>query len=308
MVTRSNHANSKITNSNDNTNNQRRRRSKRIHKSNCTFTHWLATIPYEDFLLPIPPPSDVRFLVGQTEIGQSSEYKHIQITISFRRSVRMSRVKTVLSTRSGHLEPSRSKAARDYCGKSETCVPGTRFMWGDPAINRNNARDWDEIWAKAKHGDIEAIPADIRVRCYRTLQQIKKDYLRPISINKNIFIFWGSTGCGKSHTAWELAGLDAYPKDPNTKYWDGYQGQENVVVDEFRGRIDISHMLRWCDKYPVNVENKFGGTTLCAKNIWITSNLPPDLWWGDIDSETLKAFKRRITKIVHYSEPFNKSL
>jgi len=35
---------------------------------------------------------------------------------------------------------------------------------------------------------------------------------------------------------------------------DGYRGQEHVVFDEFRGGIDISHVLRWFDRYPVIVE------------------------------------------------------
>jgi len=40
-------------------------------------------------------------------------------------------------------------------------------------------------------------------------------------------------------------GLDAYPKDPRSKFWDGYVGQKHVIIDEFRGGIDIGHMLRW---------------------------------------------------------------
>ena len=35
-------------------------------------------------------------------------------------------------------------------------------------------------------------------------------------------VFWGDTGSGKSHTAWEEAGVAAYSKDPTTKWWDGY--------------------------------------------------------------------------------------
>lgn len=97
--------------------------------------------------------------------------------------------------------------------------------------------------------------------------------------------------------------MDAYAKDPRTKFWDGYSGQLNVVMDEFRGGIDISHMLRWLDKYPVLVECKGSSTVLKARSIWITSNIPPREWYPDLDRATLDALLRRLT-IREFLEPF----
>lgn len=67
-----------------------------------------------------------------------------------------------------------------------------------------------------------------------------------------------------------------------------------VVIDEFRGGIDISHVLRWFDKYPVLVEIKGSSVPLVAEKIWITSNLPVEMWYPCIDAETLDALKRRL--------------
>lgn len=114
-------------------------------------------------------------------------------------------------------------------------------------------------------------------------------------------MFWGATGTGKSRRAWDEAGLSAYPKDPRTKFWDGYRGQENVVIDEFRGAIDISHMLRWLDRYPVIVEVKGSATVLSAKKIWITSNISPDDWYPDLDAETKAALRRRFQQVIHFN-------
>jgi len=93
--------------------------------------------------------------------------------------------------------------------------------------------------------------------------------------------------------------LDAYPKDPRTKFWDGYNGQQHVVIDEFRGSIDISHMLRWLDRYPVIVEVKGSSTCLVATTIWITSNLDPRDWYMDLDVDTKQALLRRLV-ITHF--------
>jgi len=107
---------------------------------------------------------------------------------------------------------------------------------------------------------------------------------------------------GKSRRAWEEASLDAYPKDPCTKFWDGYRGQKNVVIDEFRGDINVSHILRWFDRYPVNVECKFGAVTLSATTIWITSNVDPRDWYPDVNQDTKDALLRRLT-ITHFNRP-----
>jgi len=72
------------------------------------------------------------------------------------------------------------------------------------------------------------------------------------------------------------------------------------VVDEFRGGIDIAHLLRWCDRYPVIVELKGSSTVLSATKIWITSNLSPDDWYPELDVETKAALRRRLN-ITHFN-------
>ena len=88
--------------------------------------------------------------------------------------------------------------------------------------------------------------------------------------------------------------MDAYPKDPRTKFWDGYKGHKYVVMDEFRGSIDISHLLRWMDRYPVIVEVKGSSSVLVAEKIWITSNLHPKDWFFGLDDLTYAALERRM--------------
>lgn len=146
----------------------------------------------------------------------------------------------------------------------------------------------------ARVGDICSIPPDIRVQSYRTLRAISADYAQPVGMERTCFVFWGETGTGKSRRAWEEAGLEAYPKDPRTKFWCGYQGQEHVVIDEFRGGIDISHVLRWLDRYPVIVEIKGSSTVLRCRTIWITSNVCPQLWYPEADGSSIAALMRRL--------------
>lgn len=142
------------------------------------------------------------------------------------------------------------------------------------------------------------IESSIRVQHYRTLRAIASDYAQPVAIMRSCVVFWGNTGVGKSRRAWEEATMEAYPKDPRTKFWCGYNGQKNVVIDEFRGGIDISHLLRWLDRYPVIVEIKGSSVVLKAEKIWITSNIPPRHWYPDLDVSTYEALERRL-EIIH---------
>lgn len=57
--------------------------------------------------------------------------------------------------------------------------------------------------------------------------------MRPVAILRVVHVYWGPTGVGKSRTAWERAGLQAYAKDPRSKWWCGYKAQTSVVIGKF---------------------------------------------------------------------------
>lgn len=257
---------------------------------------WLLTIPHADFL-PFLPDSVVH-LAGQLERGDSTGYLHWQLIATFGRAVRLAHVRRIFGN-SVHAEPSRSDAARKYVWKDETSVPQTRFELGTLPTRRNVSHDWAAIWESATAGRLDDIPHDIRVRNYSALRRIGADFASPTATIRTIHCFWGATGTGKSRRAWDEAGVDAYPKDPRSKFWDGYRGQTHVVIDEFRGGIDIAHVLRWFDRYPVIVEIKGCATVLKAETIWVTSNLHPKDWYPDLDEETTNALLRRMN-VVHF--------
>lgn len=258
--------------------------------------YWILTIPFDDFAPDNFELLDakVAYIKGQGELGTGeSAYKHWQIMVNFKRAVRLAAVKQVFG-RTCHAEPTRSDAASQYVWKDETSIEGTRFERGRKPIDRGESKDWAAIKDAACSGRLDDIPADVYVRNYNALKRIAVDHMEPVAIERIIHVYWGSTGVGKSRRAWEEAGINAYPKDPRSKFWDGYHNQEHVVVDEFRGGIDISHVLRWFDRYPVIIEIKGSSTVLSATKIWVTSNLHPRFWYPDLDGVTFDALKRRM--------------
>lgn len=266
--------------------------------------YWLGTL--YDWTVPNNLPEGVDWIKGQQETCPTTGRLHHQIIVGFKRAVRLAAVRRAIGT--GHFEITRSNAADAYVWKEDTRVPNTQFELGNKPIRRNNGNDWDRTKQLAKDGKLDEIPADIYVRYYRTLKTIAADCMEVPAIVRSVTVFWGKSGTGKrfylfnfSKRAWEEAGLQAYSKDPRTKWWCGYSGQENVIIDEFRGTVDISHILRWLDRYPVRVESKGSSQPLLCKRLWITSNLAPEQWYPDLDPATLEALLRRLTNIIEFN-------
>lgn len=253
--------------------------------------YWLLTIPEGDYVPSGDLPEGVCFIKGQLEEGAFG-YRHFQVVACFDRRVRTKTVRERFGGRAW-CELTRSVAAMEYVWKEQSRI-GEPFEYGELPINRNSSTDWERIWQYAKEGTIEKIPAQIRITSYRTLRTIRADYAKPEAMERICNVYCGPTGTGKSRKAWTEAGLDAYPKDPRSKFWDGYRDQRHVVIDEFRGDIAMSHILRWLDRYPCLVEIKGSSTSLVATTIWITSNLHPSKWYPDCDQETVNALFRRL--------------
>lgn len=259
---------------------------------------WILTIPQEHFVPYLPPT--IAYIRGQLEKGGHTDYLHWQIVVHCAAQQRLSHIRKLFGP--WHAEPTLSKKAEDYVWKEETAVLGTRFELGNRPLKRNSSSDWAKVLSDAKSGQFDDIPPDILIRYYGNLKRISVENAQPVGVEKRCRVYWGQTGTGKSRRAWSEAGMDAYPKDPNSKFWDGYRGQEHVVIDEFRGTISISHLLRWLDRYPLLVEVK-GSSVVCkASNVWITSNLHPKDWYQE-DQATIDALLRRL-EITEIKKPF----
>lgn len=112
--------------------------------------------------------------------------------------------------------------------------------------------------------------------------------------------YYGEPGTGKSHKA-RMENPDAYIKAQN-KWWDGYNGQDVVILDDFDSSA-LGHYLKiWTDKWPCTGEIKGGQVPLTYTKFIITSNYTPQTLWPQ-DEEMCKAISRRCQKLH-----FNKQL
>ena len=75
--------------------------------------------------------------------------------------------------------------------------------------------------------------------------------------------YYGATGTGKTKAAWmKLPGAYFHAAD-NMKWWDGYDMQKTVIIDDFRQeKCSVAYFLKCFDRYPMRVEFK-GGSPSC---------------------------------------------
>lgn len=110
---------------------------------------------------------------------------------------------------------------------------------------------------------------------------------------------WGPPGTGKTLGA-EIMYREHYKKDPTNKWWDGYNDEEVVIMDD----LDVvdaqkymgKYIKIWCHNKPFSAECKGGNTRMIRpKRIIVTCNWKPDDIWQD--PNMLIAINRRFEVI-----------
>lgn len=118
------------------------------------------------------------------------------------------------------------------------------------------------------------------------LQQIRNLFLMdwPQFKLREVHWYYGSTGTGKTRTAWEILTERGYKIeqiwmssgkiDP---FFNGYTGQKAVILDDFRpGFCRFEMLLRLLDGYPVTINVKGGYVQWMAEMIIITAPIAPN--------------------------------
>lgn len=110
----------------------------------------------------------------------------------------------------------------------------------------------------------------------------------------NMWVY-GDAGVGKDTFVNSLA-PHAFVKEPDTKWWDGYDGQDDVIIRDLGPDHDPRIVKVWADRYPFTAEVK--GSTLGEirpKRMFVTSNYAPEDLYQAPD---LDAVERRF-QLVH---------
>lgn len=136
----------------------------------------------------------------------------------------------------------------------------------------------------------------------RTLNKLEDIRMRKVHRSEMTQGIWyyGETGSGKSHIAFENYSNETHYVLPNDKgWWDGYAQQDIVVINDFRGHIAYDLMLQLVDKWPMYVSRR-GREPLpfTSKTVIVTSPLTPKEVYNNRDEkDSIKQLLRRFKVI-----------
>lgn len=194
--------------------------------------------------------------------------------------------------------------AIDYCHKDgEIYEAGIRPLSQEQKGTCEKERH-REINRLAKLGaliEIEEKYPDVWRRDYCKLKLIAKDHMAvplPLDVVDNEWLF-GPTGTGKTRSAFARYPT-AYRKAADNHWWDGYQGQEVVIIDDF-DKYHVKqgyHLKIWGDHYPFIAETKGGAMSIRPKKIIVTSNYSITEIWDDETTAgpLMRRFKEQLVK------------
>ncbi|UBR88851.1 putative replication-association protein [mongoose-associated cyclovirus Mon-32] len=241
-------------------------------------------------------------IVGE-ESAPTTGTLHLQGFCNLHKPTRYSTIKKHLDN-SIHIEKANGsdEQNQNYCSKS-----GIFFESGIP--NKQGARhDLQSVVESINTDgttlrDIATKHPETYIRYFRGIQQLLQ-LVRPVQprdFKTEVFYYYGPPGSGKSRRALEEA--RAFNKDsiyykPRGLWWDGYEQQDSVIIDDFYGWIKYDEMLKIMDRYPYKVQIKGGFQEFTSKKIFITSNVDTSDLYKFIGYDTA-AFERRLTNKVH---------
>jgi len=256
---------------------------------------WIVVLNNPDAWLCVSEWPGVQYAVWQLEMGDSGTV-HYQMWLYLKEKTVMNSVKRLEGLETAHLEVQRGtkEECYKYNTKNETRLEGPYHFPSKDAV---------EKWVRRGRGartDIHAMVALVRDGLTNT--QILEEM--PVAIfkyqkginavrlampgqerqaaPKDCVLYLGPTGTGKSYRLRRESpeGPDWFWVSPG-KWFDGYQGQQGLVFDEFRDNWQTySYMLRLLDSYPFRVEVKGGFIQMKATRFRFSSNVHPKAWWS----------------------------
>lgn len=253
--------------------------------------------------------------LGQLEQGEGgTNYRHWQLALVNDEPIRFSTLRRRLPT--AHVEPVKNlRAALAYVQKEDTRVPDEKpLVKGkiSPGPGQGHRSDLDALRTRILQGQETAdqlilsdagawrhsrMVGDLVSARDRSRQEGK---LRDVQVR----VIYGDTGTGKTSAV--LDGLHRLGTVCRVTHWgvgafDGYDGQDSLVLDEFAGQPPIEELLTWLDVYPVAIAARYRARQARFVRVAILANSAPETWYKFAPKAQRAALARRLHLVEEWS-------
>lgn len=185
-----------------------------------------------------------------------------------------------------HIEAAKGSASenRTYCTKEKLLLEiGTLPSQG----NRSDLKEASKALATTKIRDFALNEPEMYCRYRNGLKDIRAFHLAQKFDTEvrdvKVIALLGPAGAGKTRAVYDTFGFDnVYTvSQPNETLWfDHYDGEEVLLLDDFYGGIKYGFFLQLLDIYPLRLPTKGGHTYAGWNKIVITSNKGPHQWYN----------------------------
>lgn len=280
------------------------------------FRNWFFTWnnPKEEDKESLLKCRDFKYILFQLEKGKTGTL-HYQGVFFLKEAKTCSAINKIFG-RMGYLAPLKSQEkGLAYVSKEETRMDGP---WSAGTLPKGQGTRSDLLAVKeiidtgASMRDVFEQSFANAVRYTRGLSQ----YHAMVNKNKErkwqtiAYIYIGDAGMGKTEAAKAEAAawgggtywLTLEGGMGGKVWWDGYEGEENIIIDEFHCQIRLDDFKRLIDSSPLRVPYKGGYHNFLGKRIWILSNMILDTWY--FKSATPGPNRNALMRRLHYKEEF----
>lgn len=263
-------------------------------------------------ICPVGTDEQILGLVYQVEVCPEGGRIHVQGYAEFAKPCRFQLAQALLGITGAHCEARKStrEACIRYCTKEETRQPGTFPALLGTCATQPAAAGGEFKSRQGKRTDISAMVDSIKSgkRALECVEQDPDTYVKysrgfgevrrlvqqaaatTIRSNLHVSVYWGAPGTGKTRAVYDKHGVEnvfTLVADNDAVWFDGYEGQDVLLIDDFKGWIKYSLLLKLLDIYPLRCPVKGSFTYASWTKVYITSNYAPDTWYSDVCVEAL---------------------
>lgn len=253
----------------------------------------------------------MRYLVYQREIAPTTGKHHYQAYVQFKTPRTFTGALRILP-KGVHLEAAKGspEQARDYCKKDSTRANGYQTVEHGVFSSQGRRMDINALVEDAKAGksNLELLVnhTSAYAKYYKFIDRIRADMLqervkatpyRKISCK----VYYGPSGTGKTYRVWDRHSFDisklyAVPniRSQGTIWFDGYDGQDSILFDDYNGQLPLQSFITYLDPYPKILPVKGSHMPAVYTKVYITSNFHPNEWYPDATEKEQRALLRRL--------------
>lgn len=248
-------------------------------------------------------PQIVRVRCGLEQCPDSGKW-HLQSFVKFTNKTRRGGVAVKLNLPAEtHVEICKKDPKWNlvYCAKNNALVVDHGKLPFEVGVPGDKPKmDYVKLINEFKAGTplrkvVQEYPA-LALRSWNNFQSIRNLFMRPLDCPSGVRGIWiyGKPGLGKSHLAKYLSQkYKIYPKNQD-KWWNSYDGEAVVVLDDVDNKVFAHYLKIWADAYAFHGEVKGSSIPLRHRYFIVTSNYHPrDLFLANSSNESAEELSNR---------------